>query len=59
MVLELHVLGPGFSLPSIDPDCLAAICYFVQVVPQSEWVLITNSSLAIDPESPFVSLAIL
>jgi hypothetical protein len=40
MVLELYVLGPAFSLPSLDPPCLAAIAYFTQVVPRGEWVLL-------------------
>ncbi|KAI9681996.1 MAG: hypothetical protein M1817_000050 [Caeruleum heppii] len=39
MVLELYVWAPAFSLPSIDPQCLAAIAYFRQAVPQGAWVL--------------------
>ncbi|KAF8452963.1 outer mitochondrial membrane transport complex protein-domain-containing protein, partial [Terfezia claveryi] len=27
-MLELHIWGPAFGLPSIDPECLAAIAYF-------------------------------
>lgn len=27
MVLELHILGPAFGLPSIDAQCLAAVAY--------------------------------
>lgn len=27
MVLELHIWGPGFGLPSIDAQCLAAVAY--------------------------------
>ncbi|KAK2733657.1 hypothetical protein FQN57_002054 [Myotisia sp. PD_48] len=48
MVLELHIWGPGFGLPSIDPQCLAAIAYFSLAIPgkedgTSEWVLVANS----------------
>ncbi|KAF8428314.1 outer mitochondrial membrane transport complex protein-domain-containing protein [Tirmania nivea] len=27
-MMELHIWGPAFGLPSIDPECLAAIAYF-------------------------------
>ncbi|KAL4930016.1 glutathione S-transferase family protein [Aspergillus undulatus] len=43
MVLELHVWGPGFSLPSIDPQCLATIAYFSLSVPKDSWVLVASS----------------
>ena len=23
--MQLHILGPAFGLPSIDPDCIAAV----------------------------------
>lgn len=54
MVLELHVLGPGFSLPSIDPQCLATISYLTLCVPRREWVLVANSLLALDRDSQLV-----
>lgn len=40
MVLELHVWGAAFGLPSIDPSCLAAIALFRQCFEPEEWVLI-------------------
>ena len=43
MVLELHVWGPAFTLPSIDAHCLAAIAYFSQALPRGEWQLIASS----------------
>ncbi|PGH28061.1 hypothetical protein AJ80_00317 [Polytolypa hystricis UAMH7299] len=55
MVLELHVWGPAFGLPSIDPQCLATIAYFALAVPakragsggdggrEEEWVLVADS----------------
>ncbi|PTU25017.1 hypothetical protein P175DRAFT_0471777 [Aspergillus ochraceoroseus IBT 24754] len=49
MVLELHVWGPGFSLPSIEAQCLATIAYFSQVVPKDTWVLIASSDPTVSP----------
>jgi sorting and assembly machinery component 37 len=45
MVLELHIWGPAFGLPSIDAQCLAAIAYFALAVPEKdvEWVVIADS----------------
>ncbi|EFR04496.1 hypothetical protein MGYG_07504 [Nannizzia gypsea CBS 118893] len=48
MVLELHVWGPAFGLPSIDPQCLATIAYFsLAIGPNNggpdEWVLVADS----------------
>ncbi len=44
MVLEFHVYGPGFSLPSIDAQCLATIAYVSQCVPRDQWRLIASSA---------------
>lgn len=46
MVLELHVWGPAFGLPSLDPDCLAIITYFTYAVPKAGWKLIPSSPSA-------------
>ena len=51
MVLELHVWGPAFSLPSIEPECLAAIAYLRLLVPQDEWVLIASCDDTLSPTS--------
>ena len=51
MVLELHIWGPAFGLPSIDPYCLAAIAYLQQAVPRGEWELIASSNPALSPTS--------
>ena len=51
MVLELHVWGPAFSLPSIDPQCLAAVAYVAQTVSRDQWVLIAGSEDAAGPAS--------
>ncbi len=57
MVLELHVWGPAFSLPSIDAQCLATIAYFTQAVPKGQWVLVASSDPALSPTSRYASLA--
>ena len=51
MVLELHVWGPAFDLPSIDPQCLATIAYFSLVVPKDAWVLVPSSDPSVSPTS--------
>ncbi|KAL9637621.1 MAG: hypothetical protein Q9164_002083 [Protoblastenia rupestris] len=43
MVLELHIWGPAFTLPSIDPQCLAIVAYLAQTVPKGQWVLVASS----------------
>ncbi|TVY65676.1 Metaxin-like protein [Lachnellula suecica] len=56
MVLELHVWGPAFSLPSIDPHCLAAIAYLQQAVPRGKWHLIATSDPALSPTNELPAL---
>ncbi|KUL82502.1 hypothetical protein ZTR_10650 [Talaromyces verruculosus] len=51
MVLELHVWGPGFFLPSIDAQCLATIAYFVKTVPKDKWVLVASSDPSVSPSN--------
>jgi sorting and assembly machinery component 37 len=52
-MLELHVWGPAFSLPSLDAQCLAAIAYFSLAVPRDAWVLIASSDPSVSPTSVF------
>ncbi|KAI9780152.1 MAG: hypothetical protein M1839_006989 [Geoglossum umbratile] len=56
MILELHVWGPAFTLPSIDPRCLAAIAYLTHVVPRGQWVLIAGDGLALSQTKELPSL---
>ncbi|KAL3450183.1 Tom37 C-terminal domain-containing protein [Aspergillus insuetus] len=56
MVLELHVWGPGFSLPSIDPQCLATIAYFSLLVPRDSWTLVASSDPTISPTQELPAL---
>lgn len=56
-MLQLHVWGPAFGLPSIDPNCLAAIAYLSQTVPQADWVLVASSDPTLSPSSPWDSIS--
>lgn len=51
MVLELHVWGPAFSLPSIDAQCLATIAYLSLALPKDAWVLVASSDPSLSPTS--------
>ncbi|KAK2629055.1 hypothetical protein QTJ16_002158 [Diplocarpon rosae] len=48
-MIELHVWGPAFGLPSIDPQCLAAIAFLQQTVPRGKWQLVASSDPALCP----------
>ncbi|PBP25275.1 hypothetical protein BUE80_DR003654 [Diplocarpon rosae] len=48
-MIELHVWGPAFGLPSIDPQCLATIAFLQQTVPREEWQLVASSDPALSP----------
>ncbi|KAL2013155.1 hypothetical protein VTN00DRAFT_680 [Thermoascus crustaceus] len=56
MVLELHVWGPAFSLPSIEAQCLATIAYFTQVIPNDQWVLVASSDPSVSPTNELPAL---
>lgn len=49
--MELHIWGPAFSLPSIDPECLAVIAYLQKAVLKDEWFLVASSDTALSPTS--------
>lgn len=42
MALQLHVWGPAFGLPSIEPECIATIAYCQSVIPQGQWSLVAG-----------------
>ena len=50
-MLELHVWGPAFGLPSLAAHCLAAIAYLQQAVPRGKWQLIASCNPALSPTS--------
>ncbi|KEF62132.1 uncharacterized protein A1O9_00104 [Exophiala aquamarina CBS 119918] len=49
MVLELHIWGPAFGLPSLDAQCLAAVYYFQKSLPAGAWSLIPSSNPHVSP----------
>ncbi|EXJ65239.1 hypothetical protein A1O7_01580 [Cladophialophora yegresii CBS 114405] len=49
MVLELHVWGPAFELPSLDAQCLAAILYVRSCFQNRDWVLVPSSNPRVSP----------
>ncbi|KAL8700611.1 MAG: hypothetical protein Q9201_005353 [Fulgogasparrea decipioides] len=55
-MLQLHVWGPAFDLPSIDPQCLATIAYLSQAVPQGEWELVASSDPTYSPTGELPAL---
>ncbi|UKZ48991.1 hypothetical protein TrVGV298_003229 [Trichoderma virens] len=50
-MLDLHVWGPAFGLPSIDAECLAIIAYFHNALPSSSWRLIPSNDPAVSPSN--------
>lgn len=55
MMLDLHVWGAAFGLPSMDPECLAIITYLHNALPTSAWRLIPSNDPAISPSSTSTS----
>ncbi|KAF2651485.1 hypothetical protein K491DRAFT_696397 [Lophiostoma macrostomum CBS 122681] len=53
MVLQLHVWGPAFGLPSIDAECTASVAYFNRIVPQAHWVLVADYDTSISPQNEY------
>ena len=49
MVFELHVWGPAFGLPSIDPSCLATVAYLNHTVPHGQWSLVADHDTSLSP----------
>ncbi|KAF2131986.1 hypothetical protein P153DRAFT_421049 [Dothidotthia symphoricarpi CBS 119687] len=47
MVLELHVWGPAFGLPSIDAECVGTIAYCQRAIPKGEWSLVAGHDTSI------------
>ncbi|KAK5952226.1 hypothetical protein OHC33_006699 [Knufia fluminis] len=48
-MIELHIYGPAFGLPSIDTGCLAAVALLQQSVSPEEWVLVPSNDPTISP----------
>ncbi|KAF7718402.1 Uncharacterized protein PECH_008382 [Penicillium ucsense] len=56
MVLQLHVWGPAFNLPSIDAQCLAAIAYCSLTLPKGSWELVATSDPSVSPTGELPAL---
>ncbi|RGP76224.1 tom37 protein [Fusarium longipes] len=50
-MLDLHIWGSAFGLPSIDPECLAIITYLHSSNPTSAWRLIPSNDPSVSPSS--------
>ncbi|KAM0260823.1 hypothetical protein ACHAQJ_002590 [Trichoderma viride] len=50
-MLDLHVWGPAFGLPSIDAECLAIITYLHNALPDSSWRLIPSNDPSASPSN--------
>lgn len=55
MVLEIHVWGPGFGLPSVDPECIAIIAYAQQTLRDGAWAVVAAHDVSLSPNSACVS----
>ncbi|KAF3311728.1 hypothetical protein TWF173_008174 [Orbilia oligospora] len=47
--IELHVWNRAFGLPSLDPECLAAIAFLSSAIPQDLWVLVESNNAGVSP----------
>ncbi|KLJ08131.1 hypothetical protein EMPG_16420 [Blastomyces silverae] len=65
MVFELHIWGPAFGLPSIDPQCIAMVAYFALAVPAKkrgpdgeleQWVLVADNDPGMVPTNELPAL---
>ncbi|KAM0353482.1 hypothetical protein ACHAPU_001493 [Fusarium lateritium] len=55
-MLDLHVWGSAFGLPSIDPECLAVITYLHSSLPVSDWRLIPSNDPSVSPSNSLPAL---
>jgi sorting and assembly machinery component 37 len=62
-MLELHIWGPAFGLPSIDAECIAAVAYLHHAAASpTDWRLVPSndpSGSADSTSSPLPTLALL
>lgn len=50
-MFKLHIWGPAFNLPSIDPECIAAIALLNDVLAYDEWLLVIDHDPSASPSS--------
>ncbi|KAF3903909.1 Metaxin-1 [Orbilia brochopaga] len=54
--MELHVWNRAFGLPSLDPECLAAIAFLSIAIPQDLWVLVESNNAGLSPNGALPAL---
>ncbi|KAK6361764.1 hypothetical protein TWF730_005479 [Orbilia blumenaviensis] len=54
--IELHVWNRAFGLPSLDPECLAAIAFLSSAIPQDLWVLVESNNSSVSPNGSLPAL---
>ncbi|KAK6350999.1 hypothetical protein TWF718_004177 [Orbilia javanica] len=54
--IELHVWNRAFGLPSLDPECLAAIAFLSSSIPQELWVLVESNNVSVSPNGSLPAL---
>ncbi|KAK6521274.1 hypothetical protein TWF506_001498 [Arthrobotrys conoides] len=54
--IELHVWNRAFGLPSLDPECLAAIAFLSSAIPQDLWVLVESNNASVSPNGSLPAL---
>lgn len=55
-MLDLHVWGSAFGLPSIDPECLAIITYLHNASPTTQWRIIPSNDPSLTPANQLPAL---
>ncbi|KAK7416648.1 hypothetical protein QQX98_005119 [Neonectria punicea] len=55
-MLQLHVWGSAFGLPSIDPECLALVAYLHNSLPAADWRLVPSNDPSISPSNSLPAL---
>ncbi|KAK6340936.1 hypothetical protein TWF696_009250 [Orbilia brochopaga] len=54
--MELHVWNRAFGLPSLDPECLAAIAFLSIAIPHDLWVLVESNNAGLSPNGALPAL---
>ncbi|CAM1504502.1 Fc.00g020930.m01.CDS01 [Cosmosporella sp. VM-42] len=55
-MLDLHVWGSAFGLPSIDAECLAIITYLHNSLPFEAWRLVPSNDPSVSPSNSLPAL---
>jgi len=55
-MLELHIWGSAFGLPSIDPECLALVTYLNKAAPKSSYRIVASNDPAVSQSNQLPAL---